>query len=541
MDRRKFLSGNLLQGNKKNEARVLSGIEPYTGTFGSRQAWHLLRRTTFGPSPKQINDFSKMTLNDAINALFQAQSAPSPPVDPATGITWVDKPYNGTNNSHYVRYNKDWWLGLMMSGAMNIIEKMTLFWHNHFVSDSATVADARYVYKQNALLRQYALGNIKDFVKEVTKDPAMLRYLNGNTNVASHPNENYGREFQELFTIGKGPEIQPGNYTNYTEDDVKAAAKVLTGWRDTSSSVTSAFYPNSHDTSDKQFSSDYGNTIIKGRTGASAGDDELNDLVDMIFSQQATALFLCREIYRWFVYYEIDDTTEQNVIEPLADLLRTNNYEVQPVLETLLGSAHFFDDANIGCMIKNPVDFNTQLLLFLEIQMPDPVKDTPNYYNYLDKLILAQTEIGMALLDPPNVAGWSAYYQVPDYYRLWMNTVTMPLRNGFTDALVNGTMYFGNSFKLDIIAYIKKVVSDPTDAATIVAELADALFIDSLTQKQKDYVLNTVFMQGLPAYEWTSAWNAYISNPDTANTTAVKNSLNPLFRFLFRMAEFQLM
>ena len=109
---------------------------------------------------------------------------------------------------------------------------MTLFWHNHFVVEFGDINDARMGYEYCRLLRQHALGNFKQLAKDVTVTPAMLRYLNGNQSTVGAPNENYGRELLELFTVGKGPLIGPGNYTNYTEADVQAAAKVLTGWRD---------------------------------------------------------------------------------------------------------------------------------------------------------------------------------------------------------------------------------------------------------------------------------------------------------------------
>ena len=210
-------------------------------------------------------------------------------------------------------------------------------------------------YLEIAMLRASALGNFKALVKEVTLAPAMLRYLNGNTNTKANPNENYGRELQELFTIGKGPEIAAGNYTNYTEDDVKAAARVLTGWRDLRDTRTAEFRATPHDTANKIFSSAYGGATITGRTGAD-GAKELDDLLDLIFAQAETARYICRKLYRHFVYYVIDDATEKNVIAPMADLLRKGGWEIKPVVALLLKSAHFYDAANIGCYIKTPLD-----------------------------------------------------------------------------------------------------------------------------------------------------------------------------------------
>jgi uncharacterized protein (DUF1800 family) len=141
----------------------------------------------------------------------------------------------------------------------------------------------------------------------VTVDPGMLRYLNGDLNTAQKTNENYARELLELFTIGKGPEIAPGNYMNYTEQDVQQAARVLTGWRvlRNGDPSTSVFVATLHDSGDKQFSDAYGKIVIRGRSGATAGHDEHSELLDMIFSQEETARFFVRKIYRWLVFYEI--------------------------------------------------------------------------------------------------------------------------------------------------------------------------------------------------------------------------------------------
>ncbi len=356
--------------------RTTAGLEPYTGPWTIDEVLHLLRRTTFGPSPGHAATLLPLSLNQALDQLLgpQPAEASQPLIVDArdlapVGQTWVNLPYRSADTT--VTFNpvtirtsslKAWWLGLMLNQTLSLREKMVVFWHNHFVTEMATVADPRFSYCYLALLRANALGNFKSLARQVTVDGAMLRYLNGNTNTKASPNENYGRELQELFTIGKGPEIALGDYTYYTEQDVQAAAHVLTGWKDVQNAdksvgpVTSTFVAANHDPADKQFSARYGNTVVKGGSAAADGPRELDALLDMIFSQEETAKFFARELYRWFVYYVIDDTAESNVIAPLADILRTNNYDVVPALRTLLGSAHFFDPVNRGCMIKSPLD-----------------------------------------------------------------------------------------------------------------------------------------------------------------------------------------
>lgn len=271
----------------------------------------------------------------------------------------------------------------------------------------------------------------------------MLRYLNGYLNVKTSPDENYGRELQELFTIGKGPN------SKYTEGDVKAAAKVLTGYTVNATTISSAFDPTKHDTTNKQFSAFCNNKVITGKTGAN-GATELDDLLDMIFATDECALFICRKLYRFFVYYSIDAATEANVIAPLAAIFRSNNYEIKPVLQALLSSDHFFDPVNRACLIKSPIDFTVGLCRETEITFP-ATTDYINQYYMWDYLRTQAANMQQNLGDLPNVAGWPAYYQEPQYHELWINSDTLPRRNQLTD-MMNNTGYARNG---------KKIVMDP--------------------------------------------------------------------------------
>lgn len=528
--------------------RTNAGLDPISNPSRD-QITHLLRRTMFGARKSDVDSLVTKSIDEIMTILLTDASAPSPPLNVSTsdttvpiGQTWVNAAKlnpDGTNpNSARVSSFKSWWIGVMLGQNISLTEKMTLFWHNHFVSEMDVVSDARFTYMQNALLRQSAMGNFKNLAKLVTIDPAMLRYLNGNTNTKTSPNENYGRELQELFTIGKGPEIAPGNYTNYTEADVQAAAKVLTGWRDDSTNLNSYFTLSRHDTTNKQFSSDYGNTVITGSTDAT-GNAEIDALLTMIFNQQETAKFLCRKLYRWFVYYVIDDTTEANIIVPLANILRTNNYDVKPVLQTLLKSQHFFDPVNVGCVIKNPVDHTVGMCRQLGIVFPDSSNLTAQYNHW--KYIRTQAaNMQLDVGDPPNVAGWAAYYQTPQFYELWISSDTLPKRNQFTDTL-NNNGYRQNSFTLvaDPIAFVNQV-SDPSDPNIIVDEFASQLFPVTITANQHQFLRDTL-LPGLPDYEWTAEWTDYVSNPsDPAKKAAIKSKLQALLTFMMDMAEYQL-
>jgi uncharacterized protein (DUF1800 family) len=243
---------------------------------------------------------------------------------------------------------------------------MVLFWHNHFALQFLEIPDSRACYVYTKVLYTHAMGNFKDLTRAITIDPAMLFYLNGRLNTKKAPDENYARELQELFTLGKGPN------SKFTEDDVKAMAKVLTGWsiNPLTNPFSTAFVSVNHDSTDKQFSSFYGNTVIKGQTGINAGNTELDELLTMIFKVDEVALFICRKLYEYFVYYEIDDTVETNVIVPLAKVFRDSGYSIKTVLKTLLMSEHFFDTWNRACVIKDPITQQAGFCREMELKFP---------------------------------------------------------------------------------------------------------------------------------------------------------------------------
>ncbi|TGE19739.1 DUF1800 domain-containing protein [Hymenobacter elongatus] len=525
-------------------ARSMAGVAPYTGPWGREQAGHLLRRALFGPTRTEIAAAAGRTLTQVVNDLLTAPAAPAPPLNVSTtdtsvpvGQTWVTQAFD--QNVEGVRRSslRAWWLGQMLTQNLSLTEKMTLFWHNHFVIEFGDINDSRQGYQYAALLRQYALGNIRQLAKDITVNAAMLRYLNGNQSTASAPNENYGRELLELFTVGKGPLIGNGNYTTYTEADVQAAARVLTGWRDNSLAINSYFTASRHDTTAKVFSAAFGRATI-----TNGGDQEYKTLVDLIFSQAETARFLVRKLYRWFVYYVIDATTEQNVIEPLAQLLIQNNYNVAPVLRTLLSSEHFFDAVNMGCLIKSPLDFTLTVGRQMQIAFPPASTVVAQYgmWDYLNGVTNLQQQV---VGDPPNVAGWQAYYQTPQFHEMWINAVTLPRRNQFTDQMISTAGYSRNGVKINIDA-IALVQSLPTDVAQdpnlLIAELARLLLPISLTATQLTF-LNDVLLPGLPDFEWTEEWTDYLANPtNTAKKTAVNTKLQSLLRTMMGLAEYHL-
>lgn len=568
MNRRDFLTKPIsfmpqggLAVSKPPAPQALAGLEPYTGTWGYAEAAHLLRRTMFGAKKADVDTMTAKTLSQAVDMLLAPPPGPNPPepikyVGTTPTATWVNTPYKTSDHVNldngYLAVLQTWYLQQMISQPLSINEKMTLFWHNHFSTGANSVKYSIYIYKQNVLLRTNALGNFKDLVKNITLDPAMLRYLNGNTNTKNGPNENYGRELQELFTIGKGPEIAPGNYTNYTEDDIKAAAKVLTGWAEDYNTVDTTFSASNHNTTDKQFSSNYGNTVIQGRSGLAGAAQELDELITMIFNQPATAQYICRKIYRWFVSTSVTPEVEQNIIVPLADLLKTNNFEIKPVLQKLFNSAHFFDPLIRGGLIKNPMDLGVAMLRTFPVDTmntdgtyDEPFMPTkPNGQHWaLRPFRRTLATMLYDLFNPPNVAGYAAYYQTPQLDELWINADTLQKRVKLADDLVLSHMVFDEGYGYAIINAIAfaKQTSDPSNVTVLLDEWIKMIFAVDLTAEQKQSA-HAAFMGNSADNIWTQTWNAYIQDPsNTSKISAADTRLRTLLRYLLGLAEFQLM
>jgi uncharacterized protein (DUF1800 family) len=532
--------------------KTTAGLNLYTGAWTETEVLHLLRRCTFSPNSTMVQTLLTLNPSQAVDLLFTnaTNTITTPPIndyntatytDPtgiALGAPWVNAAY-GDSTVNYKRgiSMKAWWLKQMINNNNSILEKMVLFWHNHFSTELGTVPDARVYYKHLELIRTYALGNFKTFTRQMTTDVCMLYYLNGYLNTNTSPDENYARELQELFTIGKE------NTPNYIEDDVKAAAKVLTGWRiNTTTTIPTAYFDSTkHHTSNKQFSSFYGNAVIPYQSGAN-GALETDVLIDMLFSkQQEVAKFICRKLYRFFIYYTIDSTVETNVIAPLAQIFINNNWDIVPVLKTLFKSEHFFELNSKGCIIKSPIDFLVGIFNTFKVDVPATMTDYNKslIYNYVRSYgsLIAQ-DIG----DPPNVSGWPSYYQVPEFHELWINSNTLPKRMVFSDMMLNSgfTAGSGTTIKIDYLNFVSQI-PNADDPVLLVDYLCNLLLGISISQTKKDALrVNNLLSGQTSNYYWTNAWTAYVANPNTANTNIVKPRLLGLLLELTRLPEFQL-
>ena len=342
-------------------------LSPFSEILGLRKAKHLLRRATYNYSKETLNNVANMTAIEAVSFLSEnSLDVLEAPFEDLTNEYLIDS--TETQRRAYV--TAWWWYNAVKQ--TNLKHKLSYFLFTSFtVSNGNGAGEAIYFYDYMSLLNFYAMGNIKTFAKKITLDNAMLRYLDNTENNADNPNENYAREFLELFTILKGPQISEEDYTNYTELDVQQAAKVFTGFKkmsdrsiiDPDTNIPIGYNNvNKHDTSDKVFSSAFNNHVITGQSTQDGMTQELNDFVEMIFTQEETAKAYCRKLYRFFVKSEWNESVESEIIAPLAQELISNNFELLPTVTTLLCSEHFFDedtndnsDEIIGSIVKSPL------------------------------------------------------------------------------------------------------------------------------------------------------------------------------------------
>lgn len=541
-------------GTFKARATTQSGLAPYGGPWEGAQVTHLLRRCLFGINRLELESFTNLTPGQAVDGLLQYSPAPLPPQNyynnPSEGIedpsvpwgeTWINAPYNNSYEGPRIISLKSWLIENILNQEATLHEKMILFWHNLLATQSWGIFIAKTSYQYFEMLRRNAFGNFKTMIRELTLDPAMLIYLNGTSNNKEAPDENYARELQELFCIGKGPG------SGFTESDVQAAARVLTGWVinweevNSEGVVSSHFWPDVHDTNDKTFSEFYGNRVIGGKTGFD-GQQELDELLDMIFENQETALYLSRRLYRFFVYSEIDDQVEQNVIIPMADILRSNNFEILPVLTALFKSEHFFDPLNYGVLIKSPLEHVLGLWRSLEVKSPEPGNRQLDYGIY-SSMIWQMANKGLEIADPPSVSGWPAYYQAPQFDKAWITTDTISSRAVTSDSLVYWGFWVNQNVQIpaDLLNFVSGF-AQPEDPTSLLNDISELLLGMPLAANEIDE-LKTVLLSGqLADYYWTNAWYDYVNDPGNEESKlVVENRLKSMFQRLLQRGEFQLM
>lgn len=423
-------------------------------------AAHLLNRAGFGGSPAEVRAAARRRPDHVVDELldFQQEYDPIPPP------TWLTPDSKARPNRKEVRklspkerqkFNRKrnqlerermvelraWWLYRMRYSAKPLQEKLTLFWHGHFATSAQKVRSTYAMYQQNQTFRRLAHGNWRDLVAAVAKDPAMLIYLDNARSHREAPNENFARELMELFTLGEG---------NYTEDDIKEAARAFTGWTLHREEFTFVNRSRLHDSGTKRFF---------GRTGRFDG----NDIVDIIIRQPTSAEFIVNKLWTFFAY----DQPDRHTIRSLADTLRNGGYELQPVLREMFLSEAFYSASAFRTQIKSPVQWLVGSAKVLEAPLPSG--------GACNRALKA---LGQELFAPPNVKGWDGGYT-------WITTATLLHRYNFAGALVQGGE--GPYRLVKRVVDVNQLLSDAERASTekALTSLQNRLFQAPLREQDK--------------------------------------------------------
>ena len=547
----------------------MSSLSPLNTPLGLRRAKHLLRRATFNYSKSQLDAIASMTAFDAVNSLaISLENTLSEPFDPLPSASpdgfWTSSAIAPATFSGQTRKKALvtgwWWYNAINQTTLK--HKLSFFLHTSFtVGKDSGSGNSSNFYDHVRLLDYYAYGNLKTLAKKITLDNSMLYYLDNTSNIATNPNENYAREFLELFTILKGPQIGNGNYTNYTEIDIQQAAKVFSGFRqqndrtiiDSNTNIPRGYGNSSkHSTVNKTFSAAFNNQVIVGKNTEAGMFEELNDFVDMVFTQPETAKAYCRKLYKFFVKREWNETVETDIITPLSQLLISNNFEILPVVKTLLASEHFYDADDgeptnniIGSIVKSPLQILTEVCTMFNLNIPNPTTDALRYYTNFYLYFIHNVYLrgaGMDFYNPDSVAGYPAHYQEPDFDRLWFSSNTLIARYKLIESLIIGknTITSGGNIytKLDTVLFVKNTISNPSNPNNLVTEIANLLYPESIVTDRTNYFKTFLVDVGFPDYYWTGAWNDYINTNDS---TTVKIRLDALITAMVNAAEFQLM
>jgi uncharacterized protein (DUF1800 family) len=360
--------------------------------WNERTVAHLLRRAGFGATQDELKFFLNMGQAGAVSYLLNYETIDDSEVDRQIANAKLDL----TKVQDLII----WWVLRMYYTKRPLQEKMVFFWHDHFATAISKVKEEALMLDQNNLFRRFALGNFETFLLEVSKDPAMIIWLDNNTNIKGQPNENYARELMELFSMGVG---------NYTEDDVKESARAFTGFTIDRRSRDFFFNANQHD---------FGSKTFLGQTGPFNGDD----IVHIIAGQQATARFITKKLFEFFVYA----APKQSTIDRLAQVYLSSNFSIKAVMQDILTSNEFYSEKAFNALVKSPVEFVVNTVRALKAQLNPIGRDTAPARD----LIQPMSVQGQVLFNPPSVKGWDGGLD-------WINTSTLLNRYNFSNTLAS--------------------------------------------------------------------------------------------------------
>ena len=388
---------------------LLSAVA-WSAPMGPEEARLLLARAGFSATETEVRQFAAYSRDEAAERMLRASaSAVQARTKPPEWVNeTVERPARLKTMSEEERREyqqrearrqfdlKTWWMTEMLQTPSPLAERMTLFWHNHFVSSAQKVRSPQLMYRQNLLLRKHALGNFGELLHAVSKDPAMIIYLDAASNRKGAPNENFAREVMELFTLGEG---------NYREADIKEAARAYTGWSvDFDDNAAYRFRPGMHDDGVK---------TVLGRSGNFDGDAVL----DILLAQPAAAEFIVKKMWREFVSPDVELAANKNEIRRIAANFRNARYDIKVALRDIFTSPRFYAAENRAVLIKSPVDLVVGTVRQFDIHYSDPLPFS-----------FVTAGLGQNLFAPPNVRGWPGG-------DAWINSTTLLARKQFVERM----------------------------------------------------------------------------------------------------------
>jgi len=570
-----------LLDSRKVTLEVEGSLTKYNGVFGVKQKKHLLNRCLVGYAERHLKDLDNLTLDQAIDLLFTRHDLGEPVnnyyedlspqqyatiynnADVAPGEPFLSRSYVRNNNPDEIsggeRHNaiSSWMYHSIYSQSTSVEWKLFLFLHNLTPVQDFGRHKTRYAYLK--LVYEGGFRNYRDYIYDLTLDPTMLEYLNLQASQKDTPDENYAREVQELFTVGKRP------FADFTEEDVREAARLLVGWYfDWDQTMYTegwepvvGFNEYNHDTGNKQFSEFYNDTFIAGRSGPN-GREELDEFLDMIFATEKCAIYLSRRLYQFFVYPVVTEYAEEQIIKPLAEVMRASDYSLAETLKVLLSSEYFFAEEFYNSMICSPLDFTFKVMKGLSILEGDLVRwDENTYVSYFaedqsqfdQKFITPETrsyfffrhmgwrtnQLGMEIHNPPNVSGWPAFYQDPIYDLYWINSVTIKARKEFTESMTRWGMWLedGIHLRFNLENFITSF-DNPYQLDSIISQLSDRFLGAEIPEEALLRIRKSVLGEELNENYWTQAVEDFLSRKD-------KNSYSTLYwrfeQFMFQLFE----
>ncbi|HIB47306.1 MAG TPA: DUF1800 family protein [Flavobacteriaceae bacterium] len=477
-----------------------ASLNPYTPNSGNpwnvSKVQHTFRRLGFGANSLAIDNALSLSPGAFIDSLVDSAVALPPTPAPFWGNYAISDftDYTADND----QYIADWQL---QTGndivSENLRGRLAFFWMNHFVTELETVFYSPFMYQYYNKMQTFALGNFREFTRAIGTDNMMLLYLNGFENTNNTPNENYARELFELFTMGEG--------NGYTQQDIVEASRALTGYNHWAEPGADIYFDSS--------TFDNNPKTIFGQMG----NWDYDDVIDILFQQRGNliASFICEKLYTFFVSPSVDATIRQNIIEPLAQTLIDNDFEMVPMLKQLFKSEHFYDERALGVVIKSPIDVIFNYVNEGSFFYDDTLMEAFLYYAGL---------MGQELYDPPDVSGWQRD-------ETWINGSTLAGRWGLIELYID--FLFGNGHEQLLVDLARELSNDSTDPAFI-TEVVINHFMSKTLHTASDYVVAT------DIFKWEVPQNYYDSGTWNLNWSSAPLQVSLLLKHIAQMPEFQL-